>query len=587
MTLRVALKDVKDEVNQIRKTNFKLREEAAFVLWFLRAYLADSETDALSALTGESNDKNIDAILVDEKSKKVHLVQGKFRQNESHIEKRNDVLGFAQLSAYPWENKTVLQTFYSKMDPLVRGKFEELIHRVGSGKFGLSMYYVTTGRCSKTVIREAKEIVGQAQDAVEITVIDGSQVLTMFKDYLEGVAPAIPMLSLKISPEGNVQNEGIIHRFDPLKEIESWVFSMAAKDVGYMFEKTGIRLFARNIRGFLGITEINKAMTETIEKEPENFWYYNNGVTIVCDEVKRETQGGEDCLRVEKPQVINGQQTTRTLHDASPDHGSVLVKVIKIPRHPGDDEEYDRLVNSIVRATNWQNPIKPSDLVSNDYIQVYIERSLRKLGYQYIRKKQTKSEARRLFGSQGYYQIDKLETSQAVASCEFDPAIVRKGKENLFEDPYYKSIFSSRSMSYYLSRYWLMRQVQYVARGHPEWAYAKWLILHKAWAKVSKIIATGEGERKFRHNCENYSYNQVLTLLQNAISGMFRASILLFKQERGEGEEAQDVSTFFKLTKLDRRLDVFWNSSKNPHRSKADRELRLFSSQLRRFELPN
>jgi len=37
----------------------------------------------------------------------------------------------------------------------------------------------------------------------------------------------------------------------------------------------------------------------------------------------------------------------------------VLVRVIKIPRNEGDYDEYDDLVSSIVRATNWQNAIRP------------------------------------------------------------------------------------------------------------------------------------------------------------------------------------------------------------------------------------
>ena len=39
-----------------------------------------------------------------------------------------------------------------------------------------------------------------------------------------------------------------------------------------------------NVRGFLGSTEINRGMEATLTREPEYFWYYNNGVTIVCDD---------------------------------------------------------------------------------------------------------------------------------------------------------------------------------------------------------------------------------------------------------------------------------------------------------------
>jgi AIPR protein len=59
---------------------------------------------------------------------------------------------------------------------------------------------------------------------------------------------------------------------------------MNAHCVADMYSTAGIRLFARNVRGFLGAKkQVNKGMSETIEEEPWNFWYYNNGITIVCD----------------------------------------------------------------------------------------------------------------------------------------------------------------------------------------------------------------------------------------------------------------------------------------------------------------
>src|SRR6266571_1992208 len=151
MAVKAPMKDLKDEVNQIRKTYPKLKDDSAFVLWFLRAFLSDSEDAALKALTGVSGDRNIDAILVDQRSRQVHLVQGKFRQSQEKTEKRNDVLGFADLCTYPWEDKKLLEAFYAKLDPLVRDRFAELVRYVRfPHKFELRLYYVTTGRCSKS-----------------------------------------------------------------------------------------------------------------------------------------------------------------------------------------------------------------------------------------------------------------------------------------------------------------------------------------------------------------------------------------------------------------------------------------------------
>ena len=69
----------------------------------------------------------------------------------------------------------------------------------------------------------------------------------------------------------------------------------------------------------------------------------------------------------------------------------MIVKVISVPDEP--EELYDELVSRIVRASNSQNQILNSDLISNDQHQVRLERELRNLNYLYIRKRESKGEA--------------------------------------------------------------------------------------------------------------------------------------------------------------------------------------------------
>jgi hypothetical protein len=118
-------------------------------------------------------------------------------------------------------------------------------------------------------------------------------------------------------------------------------------------------------------------METTLRKEPQYFWYYNNGVTIVCDEASRESSRGRDILRVTNPQVINGQQTTRALANnvGKRVDASVLVRVIRVPRssQSSSGNDFETLVSRIVASTNWQNAIRPSDLMSNDRRQIEIE----------------------------------------------------------------------------------------------------------------------------------------------------------------------------------------------------------------------
>jgi hypothetical protein len=582
------LNELKTEIELIRKRHTTFKDDSAFVFWFLLAYLTDKEELAKNALTGKeggrTGEKNIDGIFIDERAQQCNIIQGKFHMREGVSEKRNDVLSFCDLGLMPWDSKEKRESFFKRIDPLAANKLNDVLRLVKAKKYTLNLYYVTTGSCSDSIIDEAEQRLREAEGNVDIFIISRKKVLNIFNDYLEGIAPAVPLLKLRISSEGSIQHAGLIQRFDPETKIESWVFSANGNSVGELFAKAGIRLFAKNIRGYLGSTDINESMSETIIKEPHNFWYYNNGITIVCNDAKRESKEGQDILKIEGAQVINGQQTTRTLQHNESSKTNALVKIIKIPRSPDDDSNYDRLVNTIVRATNWQNAISPSDLVSNDYIQVYLERELRKRGYQYIRKKMSKSEARSLFG-QGYYQIDKRELAQAVACCLLDPAVVRRGKEGLFEDPYYKSIFSTKNISFYLSKYWLMKQVHLVSRGYPERAYAKWVVINFAWGQLGTHINNGTSELKFRKICE-CKEQRILTIFHQYLTILYRSALQFYRVNRGKGDQAKDISTFFQLKKLHTQFQVFWNTANNNQaRKRADQKLKQCIDKIKKYEI--
>src|SRR5207249_2867072 len=116
-------------------------------------------------------------------------------------------------------------------------------------------------------IDDARRAARSEDGDISLTVLDGRQILLLLGDYLDGVAPPVPSLDLEV--DGN-----ILQRHDRHTEIESWIFSMSNRSVAEMHERAGTRLFARNVRGFLGSTDINRNMEATLAREPEFFWYY-------------------------------------------------------------------------------------------------------------------------------------------------------------------------------------------------------------------------------------------------------------------------------------------------------------------------
>lgn len=575
MPPKVDISTLDREVKEIHEAYPTWTLDNAFVHWFLQAFLVADPELAARAVTGISHDKGCDAVFIDDKLEKVFLLQGKYhRGTKPPNEPRTEVLAFAALSRKLHGAEKEFRDYLVAIDPIVGQRATEARARLRKRGYELCLYYVTTGKCSAPLKSEAEAEVAQATGLAIVSILDRSDIFSLLIDYLGGAAPPVPFLDLPIDARGIVGSDGVIQRYDPLTKIESWVLTMSGQDIARLYDKAGDRLFARNIRGFLGDTAINEGMRGTLHTEPHDFWYFNNRITIVCDSARKTAERGTAILRVTNPQIINGQQTTRTLHRSPSKDASVMVRVISVARgQERSHEEFEALVSKIVAATNWQNAILPSDLRSNDTRQVSLQRDFAKLRYHYVRKRQPKKEAKRLLGNQHWFRIKKDELAQLVAACEFDPVTVRSGKEGLFKQPYYDRIFDGRSVREYLSIFWLGRVAKYQGAGIPDRAYAKWHVLHFLWKHIQPVLRSRGTADAFRFLCER---NKRLAGLDVAADRLYRAHLDFFKARRGKGPGAVDISHFFYRAHHHEAFERFWRGSINRHR-------KSFSTALTRF----
>lgn len=142
-------------------------------------------------------------------------------------------------------------------------------------------------------------------------------------------------------------------------------------------------IFESNVRDYQGSVVVNTGIRKTLEnKDSENFWYLNNGVTIITP---KAVMAGKQ-LTIEDPQIVNGLQTSHEIYqyfsqldNHEGDDRAVLVRVIC--------EENEEARDRIIRATNSQTSIPPASLRSSDDIHRNIEDFLKSNGYFYDRKK--------------------------------------------------------------------------------------------------------------------------------------------------------------------------------------------------------
>jgi len=156
------------------------------------------------------------------------------------------------------------------------------------------------------------------------------------------------------------------------------------------------RLLKRNIRRYLGLhgNRVNENISATLRHatEPENFYFFNNGLTLVCDDFKHNALQDKDFqIRVENLQIVNGGQTCMTIYktaEALKQEGkslsaraTVLVRLYELPKNNED------IVLRITQATNSQNPVDLRNLYANHVKQRQLEADMAGLGYTYRRKR--------------------------------------------------------------------------------------------------------------------------------------------------------------------------------------------------------
>ena len=93
---RYSDKELRRELDEFRDHYPTLHDDELFILWFLRAFVVESENPALEALCGGSRDKGVDAILIDERTHIVFVVQGKYHQKAGATNERRGDLSCAE-----------------------------------------------------------------------------------------------------------------------------------------------------------------------------------------------------------------------------------------------------------------------------------------------------------------------------------------------------------------------------------------------------------------------------------------------------------------------------------------------------------
>jgi len=201
--------------------------------------------------------------------------------------------------------------------------------------------------------------------------VDSVSIETLYNKLAEEDAFGPAKLSFKLQTTVTGSEETLLIGATKLVNIFNFMQEYKAQtgDLDLLYEK--------NVRKFLGNKrKVNKGIEQTIEQHPDRFGLYNNGITIVAEDVRKS---GSNELTLTNPFVVNGCQTTRSIWavlqrklnsggsaptpaqaqwEALLDRGVVVTKIVVV------GTEGEELLTETTRYTNSQNAVGEKDFIA-------------------------------------------------------------------------------------------------------------------------------------------------------------------------------------------------------------------------------
>jgi len=425
-------------------------KDRAFIAWCL-LHLADypdmEVQEAIDAIVDGAEEKGIDAIYVPEKGKSLLVMQTKRRRSPQGAGiRKNDLVQF--FNGVEWLLDGNLARIQNTK---FRARAEEFREAYQSFDYeGVKIVFATT--VEHGLSREAQDEIDTALarfrrrgTRFEIEMLTVEELRQLFISQVH--QPFSLTVELKLQGQPYIY-EG--------RAARALIGTVKGESLAQLYEEHQHRILAANIRGFLGNVKINKGIQATAQDPNEalNFWFYNNGVTFICDEFSFRSLA-DTTVKLEGAQIINGAQTISSLWRVwcSGQSGQAAIHgvdvIVRIIEKKGDID----FRRKVTLFTNSQNAVLQSDLVGTDTIQIELKRRLLEMGYYYeIRRGDYRAERDDL-EKRGYRIQDvftlKLAAQALATFFEQIPAIAKSQTSKLFlsqeDGGYYDRLFTPQT----------------------------------------------------------------------------------------------------------------------------------------------
>jgi AIPR protein len=444
------LKYLGEQVRKFR-TEYSLSDGKAFGLWYAVESLKLEEDEAYEAVSFDGgNDKDIDLFYIDQEAERVLIAQLKFNAKGQYKGRKNELLSLIHTTDWLKDPESLERD--GRHDLALAG--EDYLASIGRG-FSVEYIYAFCGAPHKDVDDTARQFnVSEAGNVPSRScrVVHIDSLIAEHKERINQ-STRIANVDLKVIPAKSFQEKGGFG--------QAFVTTLTGDQLRELYSSHGDHLFDRNVRLFLGARKggVNAGIRDTIDSQSDRakFWAYNNGVTFVCDSYNLSG----DVLKLRNFSIVNGCQTTVSIANSLPESVKqvrVLARFIAAP---------EKAIDSIIRFTNSQNPIRLWDLTAQDKLQKRLKRQLAGLPQPFLyvlRKGETRqltaSERNRFrrVGAGGLRAIPHDLAAQYLAAFRGLPAIAYKDKGRVFSS-HYNDVFPNQIRAEELVLVWLAASV--------------------------------------------------------------------------------------------------------------------------------
>ena len=500
----------------------KLQQRFGFYLYMLESLCNEKDIDKISDyitdteyntyLTGKRyDDHGVDAFYIDEDKKEIKLYNFKFRENFKSEQKQSYNEAFVSTK--------LVNCIMNDSTAGLHGKLRTYVHTVNESLNGNDVWKL----CLYMVSNEAVPIEHDESAIQQLKNLYDMEVVSVCLPHITSMMSIRPV---PINAELIIDNDALMsYSESSISTSKSYVVRLNAADVIRITcrnadlrldhncenidqladEKIDFGILFDNVRGLVQRSRYNSGIAKTMREEPGKFFMYNNGLTIVAEDIKAHPVNGNRKVRISLTgvQVLNGGQTLRTLHDfnaADSSHiteflskSEILVRIFNASN--------SEAANKIAEYTNSQNSISNVDLKSLSTLQIQLEQLLDEHGIIYSRKNgdtgiNDKKEYR--------YKISMEQFGQILFALQGSPEKSSNQKQHIF-GKYYDDIFNEKNFNFsqapeIIERYFEIKKAYASSTDN----------IQKIEQKIFYIL--------YMHQVRNdWSYEQCIESLENAL----------------------------------------------------------------------